>query len=499
MSTETHEESNEYTIIIDIGQGSTKVGFAGEETPRSIFPTVTGKPKYQQMAGGQTQDIYVGNDTIRMRGVLKLDYPIKRGNVMDWDQYFAILNHIFYNVLRIPPARCNVIYLIPPLTLPDIAQYFARVLFETHKCKSVAMLDSATTAVFSIGETTGLSIELGCGLTHVTPVMNGQIYAPSIKRLNLAGIDVEEQLASALTQYGIFIKKEIVREIKEKVLKISLNPTSDSVDPANNVIFTLPDGEPLTINSQSVIMSGEILFNPGLIGLNSPALPQAVIDSLRAVDPFYWRPLLKKIIFSGGSSYLQGLVPRLVDEIQKILPQLGPFPPEEDEPKTEDAEEKVEKPSEILNQKTEDNCPKCGEIVILNESSFCPYCGFSLEVNQIEILDESHHKLSRKEKKLIKKTSIDDDELANIASEVEGEYGSEDEINDLITLLEKKTNTTMNDIKIITPKDRFYASFKGAAILGALPSFKKFMVTYEQFTKNPDSVIVKFHDIIPSM
>ena len=494
---DTGEE--EYTVIIDIGQGSTKIGYAGEEAPRSIFPTVTGKPKYQQVTGAKTQEIYVGNDTVKMRGVLKLEYPIKRGNVMDWDQYYAILNHIFYNVLRIEPRKCNVIYLVPPLTAPNIAQYFAQVLFETHKCKSVAMIDSATTAVFSVGETTGLSIELGCGLTHITPVMNGQIYQPSIKRLNLAGIDIEEQLFSALTQYGIFQKKEIVKEIKEKLLKISLNPNFASQDSSNVEVFTLPDGEPLTINSQSIIMSGEILFDPTLIGINSPNLPQAVIASLRSVDPFYWRPLLRKIIFSGGSSYIKGLAPRLKDEIEKLISQLGPFPPEEEEkPIIEPPKDTKMVSFNNIDQKTQDNCPKCGEIVNYSESTFCPFCGFNLDVKRIEILDESLNKLSRKEKKLIKKTSIDTEEFASIASEVEGEYGSEGEIEDLLALLEKKTNTTIKDMKIITSKDRLYASFKGAAILGALPSFKKFLLTHEQFKKNPHAVQVNFSDIIPS-
>ncbi|MHA1647038.1 MAG: hypothetical protein ACTSVL_05650, partial [Promethearchaeota archaeon] len=107
---------NEKTIIIDIGQATTKVGFTGHEKPKAVFPTVVGKPKYKMMTGGKAQEIYVGNDTTRMRGVLKLEYPIDRGQVINWDAYYAILNHIFYNILRVDPKECNIIYLVPPLT-----------------------------------------------------------------------------------------------------------------------------------------------------------------------------------------------------------------------------------------------------------------------------------------------------------------------------------------------------------------------------------------------
>ena len=182
---ENTSPEEEFTVIIDIGQGNTKVGFAGDDKP-VIFPTVVGKPKYRQtmMTGVNAQEIYVGDDTTKMRGVLKLAHPIKRGKVMDWDNYYAILNHIFYNTLRVDAKKCNIIYLVPPLTSPETYQYFARVLFETHQVKSVAIIDTATTAVFSIGETTGLSIEIGCGLCTICPVMNGRIFSPSVQKYN---------------------------------------------------------------------------------------------------------------------------------------------------------------------------------------------------------------------------------------------------------------------------------------------------------------------------
>ncbi len=61
----------EYTVIIDIGEAYVKVGFAGEEKPTSIFPTVIGKPRYahvMQVEGG-SKEIYVGEKD----GIKRLD------------------------------------------------------------------------------------------------------------------------------------------------------------------------------------------------------------------------------------------------------------------------------------------------------------------------------------------------------------------------------------------------------------------------------------------
>ncbi len=60
----------EFTVIIDIGQGTTKVGFAGDEKP-SVFETVTGTPKYKNLmadVSGMVQSIYVGDDSPECEG-----------------------------------------------------------------------------------------------------------------------------------------------------------------------------------------------------------------------------------------------------------------------------------------------------------------------------------------------------------------------------------------------------------------------------------------------
>ncbi len=545
--TDIHEPKSdeEYTVIIDMGQGNTKVGFAGDEKPL-MFPTVCGKPKYQQMMAGVTaKEIYVGDDTKRMRGVLRLSYPIKRGTVMDWDNYYAILNHIFYNTLRVKDAKnCNVIYLVPPLTPPETYQYFARVLFETHQVKSVAILDTATTAIFSIGETTGLSIDIGCGLCTICPVMNGRIFEPSVQKLNLAGMDVEDYLEKLLTQYGIFKKREIIQDIKEKTLKISLDPKKASQDPSYNMNYVLPDGEKLELSANFIIMASEIIFNPILVGISGKSLQNAIIDSIRATDRAYWRQLLNKIVLSGGTSYISGLKERLEAEIKKNLFELGELPPLVEEKANILVPEPVKgilTPKENLKSMIQimgkdripENCSRCGEL-LEKSSEFCPSCGAKITQKQIEIMGatlESYptmcskcfqkldgvisvcpycnnqlkpiiheEKLDRKEKKLIKKTSVSEKELKELSLQVASEYGGFDEIDD-------KISSPLNKLNINKPKsdeiiqidlydDRYYASFKGASILGSLPSFKKFLVDKSTFDANPDSVKVDFEKII---
>jgi actin-related protein len=66
-------------IVIDNGSSMMKCGFAGGETPRTVFPSVVGRPNvFGKIHGTRT---HVGKQALMMRGMLTLKYPIEHGIV----------------------------------------------------------------------------------------------------------------------------------------------------------------------------------------------------------------------------------------------------------------------------------------------------------------------------------------------------------------------------------------------------------------------------------
>lgn len=494
-------------IILDIGSAYVKIGFAGEPSPRFVFPCITGYEKYKSvMVDVGQRSVYVGNDAMKMRGVLKVKYPLQRGVIMDWEEYYEILNYIFYTLLRIDNlSNYPVIYAEHPFMPRETKEYIARVLFETHRVRSLIMLQSPFLSMFSVGITTGLVVESGDGVTWIVPIVNGQIYHQAIQKLNLAGIDVNHNLKSLMMREGINIEssaaEEILKEIKEKNCYFVIDPNNP---PASKDTYTypMPDGSVKQIPNNLLHEAPEVMFQPVMLGYNIMSIPQAIIYCLQMTDSAYWYDLLSHIVLSGGNLSYSGFEERLKQEIITILPQLGNIPRPQKQPTLSESYDTRLEAIETT-QKIQDTCSKCGALVDLSDGKeSCPLCGASMKLPQISIDLGGSGDMISSSKRICPfcNTEIKDDssifcpycgkniQMADIPTT------SEKIIEEATTATEFKAEFNESDeiIKFFFPENLQYAVFYGASILGSLPSFQNLFITYEEFQANTN---VLYRDI----
>ena len=80
--------------VIDIGSYWTRAGFASDNAPRAVIPSVVGKMKHPSIMVGfeaHLKDHYVGEEAKKKRGILLLKYPMEGGIVTNWDDIEKVM------------------------------------------------------------------------------------------------------------------------------------------------------------------------------------------------------------------------------------------------------------------------------------------------------------------------------------------------------------------------------------------------------------------------
>ncbi|KAL3230423.1 Actin-related protein 3 [Nakaseomyces bracarensis] len=374
---------NNPAIVMDNGTGLTKLGFAGNDSPSWVFPTAianaqpsntkkttvvnkssagdssnsyfansTSATSYNGdmsslllsnnlagKRGTEDLDFYIGNEALAaaQSQSYSLSYPIRHGQVENWDHMERFWENSIFKYLRTEPEDHYFLLTEPPLNPPENREQVAEIFFESFNCAGLyiavqavlALAASWTSPKVTDRSLTGTVIDSGDGVTHVIPVAEGYVIGSAIKNIPIAGRDITLFIQQLLRERG---EQDTSLKTAERIKQEYCYVCPDIVkefnkfdrDPSKFAQFVVENQEKTRKKVVDVgyerFLAPEIFFNPEIASSDFLIpLPTVVDETIQACPIDVRKGLYNNIVLSGGSTMFKDFGRRLQRDMKSIV------------------------------------------------------------------------------------------------------------------------------------------------------------------------------------
>uniref|UniRef100_A0A8C6CW93 Actin like 9 n=1 Tax=Moschus moschiferus TaxID=68415 RepID=A0A8C6CW93_MOSMO len=312
-------------VVIDMGTGTCKAGFAGQAQPTYSVATIVGcQPLKAATSGRPVMETFIG-EAARKRPELTLVQPVHSGIVVDWDAAELIWRHMLEHDLRVATRDHPLLFSDPPFSPSTNREKLVEVAFESLSSPAMYVASQSVLSAYAHGRVSGLVVDTGHGVTYTVPVFQGYNLPHATERLDLAGTHLTAFLAEMLLGSGLPLGQQdldTVENIKHRFCYVAPDFLKEQArpEPECRQTLKLPDGRTVTLGKE-LFQCPELLFSPPEIpGLSPVGVPTMAQQSLCKVAAELRTDLAQNVLLCGGSSLFTGFQARFQTELLRNLP-----------------------------------------------------------------------------------------------------------------------------------------------------------------------------------
>lgn len=357
-------------IVIDIGHGSIRAGFAGEDTPKADIPSVIG------IVGNQTDVDNQGKENIEKkyfidttaisaaRKDMELTSFLNDGMIEDWDLFDKMLEHIYDKHVHSDSQLHPVLVSEAPWNVRAKREKITELMFEKYKVPAFFLAKNAMLAAFANGRSTGLVLDSGASHTSAVPVQDGYVLQQAIVRQPFGGDYMTQLCKQYMEHKGIAIippyliaskepvkendsprwtkrqnippltkswtdyaVKKVLQDYQSSILQVSSDAPyeQDVAETYPSVHYEFPNGYNFESSSERFLIP-EKLFNPHETGEGISDTPgmmdmaHLVTTSVGMCDIDLRPALYGTVIVTGGNTLITGFTDRLQLDLASRTP-----------------------------------------------------------------------------------------------------------------------------------------------------------------------------------
>jgi len=315
-------------VVVDNGTGFVKAGFAADNLPRYMFPSIVGRPvlRAEEEAIGDVdlKPITVGEEAAALRRALEISYPLENGIIRNWEDMGHVWSYLFTERMGIDPKEHRILLTEAPMNPRENRRKMIETMFEKYGFHSLQVSIQAMLTLYAQGLLSGCVLDSGDGVTHIVAVYDGFELSNLTKRLDVAGRHITRYLIKLLLTRGYAFNRsadfQTVQELKERFAYVALDIAKERKLAEETTVlvekYTLPDGRTIKIGHER-FEAAEALFNPALVEVEGPGMSDLVFDVINSAEVDLRTELYSHVVLSGGSTMYPGLPSRLEHDLRQ--------------------------------------------------------------------------------------------------------------------------------------------------------------------------------------